>query len=312
MGLRYLIASLILFGVVRSFRPIVNKDTILLALFTWASAGLWGLGLQYVSTSESAVLSYTMPLISVPLSYVILSEKASAREWGGASVGLVGVAIYSITFANETVTTVGAVFTLLNAFFWALYTIYYRKLKNQDPTKTVASQLFFGAALFFLVAPLDYRLEMATQFWVDLGYLSVLSAALTFWLWNAMARLERVGKTTTLIYSIPVTVTLLQYVETSVLPSPTSLIGMCLMILGIYIARFEKPPMNVRYTNTDRTSSNTPARRCVWTHTKATDDARRKMETNSQKEMIGASRPVGNKPYHWWSDRLNNHDVFLG
>ena len=239
MGLRYLIASLLLFGVIRSFRPIINKDTILLSIFTWASAGLWTLGLQYVSPSQSAVLSYTMPLISIPISSVILSEKASAKEWGGAAVGFVGVLVYSLTFVNQTLTTLGAVLTLLNAFFWAMYTIYYRKLRNQDATTTVATQFLYGALLFFLITPLDYRLEVTPNFWFDLAYLSTLSGVVSFLLWNAMARLQRVGKTSTLIYSIPVTVTLVQYIETSFLPPPVSLIGICLMIFGIYISRFE-------------------------------------------------------------------------
>jgi drug/metabolite transporter (DMT)-like permease len=238
MGLRYIVASLILFGVVRSFRPIVNKDTVLLSIFSWASSGFWILGLEFVSTSESAVLSYTMPLISIPMSSLILSEKASHTEWAGAAVGFVGVLVYSFAvFENQTLSALGAALTLLNAFFWAMYTIYYRKLKNQEPTTTVATQLLFGALLFFLIVPLGYRLEMAPRFWFDLAYLAVLSAAASFLLWNALARLTRVGKTSTLIYLTPVAVTVVQYVETSILPPPVSLIGICLMISGIYISR---------------------------------------------------------------------------
>jgi drug/metabolite transporter (DMT)-like permease len=238
MALRYLIASLLLFGVARSFRPILNKDTVLLSLLTSASSGFWILGLEYVSPSESAVLSYTMPLISIPMSSLILSEKASHMEWTGAAVGFCGVLVYSyVILENRTLSVVGAVLTLLNAFFWAMYTIYYRKLKNQEPTATVATQLLFGALLFFLIIPIGYRLEMSPSFWFDLTYLAVLSAAVSFLLWNALARLDRVGKTSTLIYSTPIAVTLVQYIETSYLPPPVSLIGICLMIFGIYLSR---------------------------------------------------------------------------
>ena len=239
MGLRYVIASLILFGLVRSCRPIVNKDTVLLSFLTFASSCFWILGLEYVSPSESAVLSYTMPLISIPMSYLILSEKASHREWMGAAMGFVGVLVYSfVVFENQTLSALGAVLTLLNAFFWAMYTIYYRKLKDQEPTTTVATQLLIGAMLFFLIAPLGFRVNATPVFWFDLAYLSVFSAAASFLLWNAIARLHRIGKTSTLIYSTPVTVTVVQYVETSLLPPPVSLIGICLMIFGIYISRF--------------------------------------------------------------------------
>jgi drug/metabolite transporter (DMT)-like permease len=238
MGLRYLIGSLLLFGVARSFRPIVNKDTLLLSIFSWASSGFWILGLEYVSTSESAVLSYTMPLISIPLSVLILSEKASHREWVGAAVGFVGVLVYSlIILENQTLSPLGAVLTLLNAFFWAMYTIYYRKLRDQELTRTVATQLIFGALLFLPLIPLGYRLEATPSFWFDLTYLAVLSAAGSFLLWNALARLQRIGKTTTLIYSTPIAVTIVQYVETSILPPTVSLLGICLMIFGISLSR---------------------------------------------------------------------------
>jgi len=238
MSLRYLIAAPVLFVVVRSFRPIVNKDTILLSIFTWVSGAFWMVGLEYVSTSESAVLSYTMPLISIPMSSLILSEKASHKEWAGAAVGFLGVVIYSFAVVeNKTLSVLGAVLTLVNAFFWALYTIYYRKLRNQQSTTTVASQLLIAGLLFLSLTPLGYRVKATPGFWFDLTYLSLLSAAASFLLWNAMARLDRIGRVSTLVYLIPVAVTVVEYVETSVLPPPVSWIGICLMIFGIYISR---------------------------------------------------------------------------
>ena len=238
MGLRYLIASLLLFAFTRSFKPIINKDTILLSIFTWASGAFWAFGLEYISTSESAVLNYTMPLMSIPLSAAILSEKASLREWEGAAIGLGGVIVYSSVSLNQTL--FGAILTLFCAFFWGLYTIYYRKLKNQDANRTVASQFLYGAVLFFLFMPLDYKLEVAPNFWFDITYLSVLSGVVGFLTWNGLARLERVSKVSTLVYSIPATVTLVQSVETSTLPSPVSLFGIGLMILGICISQSDR------------------------------------------------------------------------
>ena len=175
---------------------------------------------------------------SVTVVSLILSEKASHREWAGAAVGFLGVLVYSfVVFENRTLSALGAGLTLVNAFFWAMYTIYYRKLKDQEPTMTVATQFLFGAFIFLLLTPLGFRVNVTPVFWFDVAYLSVFSAAASFLLWNAIARMQRVGKTSTLIYSTPLTVTALQYIETSILPPPISLIGICLMIFGIYIAR---------------------------------------------------------------------------
>ena len=236
MSIRFLIASFLLFGLTRRFKLILNKDTILLSLFMWGSTSFWAFGLEYVSPADSAVLSYTMPLFAIPISYIILSEKPSTREWGGAVVGFLGVLVYSLALANHALTVLGGVLTLVNAVFWAMVTVYYRKLRNQEPTMTVATQLFVVALLLLICAPLDYRLVNAPNFWFDLAYLSILSGAVNFSLWNGIVRSRKIGKTSTLVYLIPVTATLVQSIQTSVIPDPVSLTGLVLMTLGIYIA----------------------------------------------------------------------------
>jgi drug/metabolite transporter (DMT)-like permease len=131
---------------------------------------------------------------------------------------------------------IGGVLTIINAFFWAMHTVYSRKLRTQELTMTVATQLFLVALLSLLFAPLNYKLVTATNLWFDLAYLSILSGVVYFFLWNALARLRKIGKISTLIYLVPVTVTLVQSVQTSAIPDPLTLTGLGLMTLGIYIS----------------------------------------------------------------------------
>jgi len=236
MGIRFLVASLLLFGLARKFKPIFNKDTLLLSLFMWVSTSFWAFGLEYVSAADSAVLCFTMPLFAIPISSVILSENPSISEWVGAVVGFLGVLVYSLALANHALTLLGAVLTLVNAVFWAMATVYYRKLRYQEPTMTVATQLFIVALLLLVCAPLNYKLVIARNFWVDLAYLSILSGAVNFSLWNGLVRSQKIGKSSTLVYLIPVTATLAQSVQNSAIPDPVSLTGLILMTLGIYIA----------------------------------------------------------------------------
>jgi drug/metabolite transporter (DMT)-like permease len=237
MGLRYLIASIILFGVSRRFSPIVNKDMIILSVCTCASAGLWALGLQYVSPAESAVMSYTMPLFAIPLSIVIVGEKTVRRGWCGAIVGFVGVMIYAIPFSRDNSTILGGILTLGNAVFWAAYTVYYRKIRNQDRIMTIATQLLFASGFLFLGATMNYKLEYSPNLVFDVVYLSILNGVAQFYLWNGLARIQKISKMATLIYLVPVTATLFDIVETQILPSFLSIVGMCIMIFGIYLSR---------------------------------------------------------------------------
>jgi len=241
MGIRFLIASLVLFGLARGFKPIFNKDTLLLSLFMWVSTGFWAFGLEYVSPADSAVFSFTMPLFAIPISSIILSERPSMSEWGGAVVGFLGVLVYSLALLNHALTVLGAVLSLANAVFWAMSTVYYRKLRNQEPTMTVATQLFVVALLFLVCAPLNYKLVIVPNLWFDLAYLSILSAAVNFSLWNGLVRSQRIGKSSTLMYLIPVTATLAQSVQNSVIPDPVSITGLILMTIGIYIANGTVP-----------------------------------------------------------------------
>jgi len=237
MGLRYLIASIILFGISRRFSPIINKDMIVLSVCTCASTGLWALGLQFVSPAESAVMSYTMPLFAIPLSMLILSEKTARRGWTGAIVGFIGVMIYAVPLSRDNSTIFGGVLTLLNAVFWAAYTVYYRKIRNQDRMMTIATQLLLASVLLLLGATLDYRLIFSPNLVFDVAYLSILSGVAQFYLWNALARIQKISKMATLIYLVPATATLFEFLETRVLPSFFSIIGMCVMVFGIYLSR---------------------------------------------------------------------------
>jgi drug/metabolite transporter (DMT)-like permease len=207
-----------------------------MSLFLWGSSSFLVFGLEYVSAADSAVLSYSAPLFAIPLSFVILSEKPTKGEWGGAIVGFVGVLVYSFALAGQTLTVIGGMLTLVNAFFWAIFTVYCRKVRDQEATMTVATQLLFVALLYLPCAPLNYKLVIAPNFCFDMAYLSVLSAAAGFYLWNGIVRSRRIGKASTLVYLVPVTATLVQIVQTFVIPDLLTLTGLGLMILGLYLS----------------------------------------------------------------------------
>ncbi|MFI5449018.1 MAG: DMT family transporter [Candidatus Bathyarchaeia archaeon] len=239
MALRYLIASFIIFGISRRFRPILNKDMIILSVCTWASSGLWAIGLQFVSPAESAVLSYTMPLFAIPLAIVIVGEKTSRSGWAGAIVGFAGVMIYAIPLSRNRLTIFGGVLTLVDAMFWAAYTVYYRKVRRQDPMRTIATQLLLAGSLFLLGAPLGFRLVYSSNLVFDVAYLALLNGAVLIYLWNALARLQKISRMSTLVYMIPATATLFEFAQTRIIPNILSILGVGLMLFGIYLSRLE-------------------------------------------------------------------------
>ena len=236
MALRFLIASLATFTFARSFRPKFNKDTILLSLFSAMSTLLWIYGLQRVSTAQSAVLSFTMPLFAIPITALVLKERASPLAFLGTIVGFLGVVIYGLSLAGNGSTLLGGILTVGNAVFWALYTVYYRKTKNQDAMVTVGTQLLICGSLFAVFTPITFSVAVTSGLIVDIIYIATFSGFGSFLLWSAMLRRERVERVTTLALAIPAMTTLVQAVETGTAPGLVTLCGIGVIFLGIYIS----------------------------------------------------------------------------
>jgi drug/metabolite transporter (DMT)-like permease len=234
MGLRYLIAGLLLLLISRRF--LLNKDTIILSLLTTSSTVLWAYGLEYVSPADSAVLSYTMPLISIFTSWALLKEKGTLTEVLGAVIGFSGVLIFSIRLLTGFL-LLGSLLTLVNAVFWSLYSVYFRKMKENDPVSVVGSQFMLGSLFMLVLSPINFKLSFTGEFVIDLLYLSILGGAAQFLVWNLMIREEKINVVTTSIFAVPALTMVVQALETLTLPPALAIVGVAVMFLGIYISQ---------------------------------------------------------------------------
>jgi drug/metabolite transporter (DMT)-like permease len=237
MGIRYIIAGLPLLMIVKKI--VINKDTIILAILTSISSVLWGYGLLYVSPAQSAVLSYSMPIFSLPLALILIRERPQKEEIIGLLVATFGLSIYSIPLLSGFKLE-GSELTLINAFFWASYTVYYRKMKDMDPLIVNTSQLLLGGIMMLIVSPL-FGLEMQLNFetLTDLFFVGTLGGSATFILWNVMMKYEKVNKVTVASFSIPIFSTVLDSIITSDIPSLYSVFGLSLMAVGIGVSRLK-------------------------------------------------------------------------
>jgi drug/metabolite transporter (DMT)-like permease len=239
MGLRYLIAGSSLLLISRRF--LFTRDSITLSLLTTSSTVLWAYGLEYVSPSDSAVLSYTMPLISIFTSWVLLKEKATLTEALGALIGFSGLAIFSLPLLKGFL-LLGCILTLVNAVFWSLYSVYFRKMKENDPVRVVGSQFMMGSLFMLVLCPINFKFNFAGGLVVDLLYISILGGAAQFLLWNLMIREEKITTVTTSIFAVPILTMVVQSLETLTMPPALSIVGVAIMFVGIYISQSLKRP----------------------------------------------------------------------
>jgi len=244
MGTRYLIAGLFLLLISRRF--LFNRDTIILSLLTTTSTFLWAYGLVYVSPADSAVLSYTMPLMSIFTSWALLKEKGTLKEVVGAVIGFSGVVIFSIRLLTGFL-LLGSILTLVNAVFWSLYSVYFRKMKENDPVSVVGSQFLLGSLFMLILSPIGFKLDLTGRFVIDLLYLSLLGGVAQFLVWDLMLREEKINIVTTSIFAVPALTMLVQALETLTAPSVLAIVGVAIMFLGIYISQsVNKPEVSLR------------------------------------------------------------------
>jgi drug/metabolite transporter (DMT)-like permease len=238
MGTRYIIVGVVFYFIGGRKLPL-DRNSLLLAAFTSISTILWAFGLRIVSPGDSAVLSYTMPLFSIPLAYFIIKDKIVARELIGALIGFSGVVLYSLALAHGSL-LIGAVLTVLNAFFWAAYSVYYRKLKDREVAPLFATQFLVGSIPMIVGAFFLPTLAPTTNFFLDMIYVVVFTGLIQYYLWNGLLRRGRVGKITTMAFAVPATTLLIDSVETWSVPSYVSIMGAIVMFVGIYVANWRE------------------------------------------------------------------------
>ncbi len=238
MTFRYVFTGVV-FYFLGGRRISLDRDALLVAAFSSASTLLWAVGLDYVSAGDSAVLSYTMPLISIPVAFVVIREKVLRRELLGAVVGFSGVVVYSLTL-NHGSQPLGAFFTLVGAVFWATYSVYYRKLRSRDPIPILTTQFLVGSIPGAVGSVFYPQISPGINLLIDLVYILLFSGVVLFVLWNGLLRRGRVGRITTMAFAVPAMTILIDSIRTLTFPSSLTVIGGVMMFVGVFIANWSR------------------------------------------------------------------------
>jgi drug/metabolite transporter (DMT)-like permease len=235
-ALNSLLTSITFFSLMRRFKVILNRDTLLFSLFYWIANAAWLLGLNLISPAQSAIVSFTMPFFAIMFAVRILGEKGTRIEAMGAVVGFSGVVLFNLPLLSGTGSALGIGLTLVDAFFWALFSVYMRKLRGQDPQQTLATASFITFLLYSAASVVDFRIAPSGNLAVDLVFIGVVVNAFSFYLWNSLLRVEKVGRLTTVVFFAPVITLVYTVAATRVIPSSVTLAGVALIFVGIYIA----------------------------------------------------------------------------
>lgn len=242
-ALRFIIASLLLFGIVqwRSI-PLPRGQALLGAalfgLFSFTlNFGFLYWALTEVSAGTASVMFATIPLITQLIATLIGQERLTWRGVLGSSIVIAGISIVFLEQLRFDVPLVYLGAVMAGATSAALSGIVVRHYPRSNPLVTNVVGMGLAALLLSVMSVLTrevWRLPSLPSTWLALGWLvlsSIVGFVLVVWLlarWSATVT-SYIGVLTPLV---TVAVVSLVMAET---PAVTFLAGSLLVLLGVYV-----------------------------------------------------------------------------
>lgn len=216
---------------------------------------LWTLGLHLTSSSTSALLISSSPLLAGIWCLLFRVERVRAARWAGLVLGFSGVFFIvgasGGLFSGDASASLGNALTLCAALLFALYAILAKPLlAKHSPTKVTALAMMGGlpVLLLFGLYRTPFPLWVLPPARIVLGFMYALLAGTlgAYILWYR--GVQRIGPVSTVLFHF-----LTPCVSLAVAPlllgdvgSPTKFLGAVLVFLGILVDRLTSGKPEVR------------------------------------------------------------------
>jgi drug/metabolite transporter (DMT)-like permease len=194
------LGSAVLFAVLRASGQslaVPKGQRARLAMLAFVNITSWNLlvafGLLSIPSGRAAILAYTMPVWSIPLSIWLLRERITGRKLAGLLLGMAGLGLLlgdaALTLGRAPV---GSLLVLGAAMSWALGTVLQKRFPMNMPAGpyTAWIMLLGGVPIFIGALFLDDLGALgAIGFWPALGitYNVLIAFAFAHWAWIKIA-----------------------------------------------------------------------------------------------------------------------------
>jgi drug/metabolite transporter (DMT)-like permease len=256
-GIRYLLASLILIGLVLA-SPRARATLSGMGRARWGHLVLLGMvfvavaqGAQFVAidsqpaATSSLVLSLT-PLLVAGASTLALAERPTARQLAGALLIVLGAAAYfsgdlGFTLVGLLASVVGLVANALGALMG--------RAMNRDQVLapmvvTVVSMSSGAVALMIAGLALEGRPSISARAWLIILWLAVVNTAWAFTLWNRSLQQLSATESAAINNTMLIQIGLLAWLFLDETPGALDIVGMVAVSVGVYLA--QRPRVEMR------------------------------------------------------------------
>lgn len=200
-------------------------------------------GLDRTLTGNAALLLSTSPVWVLVISFTMGRERFNGRILTGVFATLAGMVILISGGGQELgAARVGDLLVLGAAVSWGAYTVLGRRLtKRRGALQMTAWTLWAGLPFIVLAGVPDLvRTDwnaVSLQAWLGVVYAGVFAIGLAYLLWYRGVRI--IGQNRTSVYQnlVPVVALLSAWVWLSETPGSQQVIGACVILCGVVVAR---------------------------------------------------------------------------
>ncbi|HBN08086.1 MAG TPA: hypothetical protein DD435_05375 [Cyanobacteria bacterium UBA8530] len=246
LSIRFAIAFLIflLFALSRESIKVPLREIPLLAL-----VGLIGfplsIGAQFIGTdltnaSLASIVTATSPVLIGIFAWMLLKEPMGARKWAALGTAIFGMILLAgLPVLQGRIDGKGILFLCLAALTWALYTVLGKKAAlGHSPLVVQVYAMGFGLLGTIPFGILGWRPlpPPSLSLFAAIFYLSVLSTALAFYLWNLGFTMLSSGTGALFFFLQPLVGVFVAWLALGEKLTIPQLLGSLAVLVGIFIA----------------------------------------------------------------------------
>ncbi len=233
----------------RSFKNISATDRLIM-LSSGIALGLhfavWITSLYYTTVSNSTILVATQPVFVLAMEALSGQEKIETRAVIGIALSLAGMIIISggdINLGREYI--IGDLLALAGAFLAGVYLFIGRKIRAKVDNFSYILPVYSISALTLLIICTISGVNMTDyplRSWIFFLLLALIPTVIGHSLYNWLLEYVPAHKVATTILGEPIGATILAIFFLDQIPGWWTVIGGCLILLGIYIVLRKQHP----------------------------------------------------------------------